>query len=436
MYSCVCPDCGGFQVNAQGEPDFNLDKEIEKLVKEFYYGHNSKASAVQMANKVAASLAGGVSEGYGNNMFDVDWNSPDRKQIEHLQQNVYQFSFAKCHEQLKATTQALHNDGKIVPFDEFREIAGRINNDYTNRYLPTEYNTAIASAQMSSRWVQFQEDKDDLPLLIYKTVGDKNVRPSHQLLDGVTRPVNDSFWDTHFTPNGWGCRCDVEQSTGNKITPTKDIIYPTDTPPMFRTNLAKTGLVFPADHPYFEKLPEAVLTAADNNNPFLYEKTYSGKKGGYVYENPLHPKNKDWDDEFSISKVLANSGEKVVFLPEINPNTEWKEALRNIVLPDGVKEGKNADVIVNGNQVVEFKTSNANTQNSIKELIKTGAKQSNVVCVKLTDKVPLKDLKRAIKGQVKQSTNIEEIWVIDSKDKLVKYSKSEIEGFFKSKKQK
>lgn len=436
VYSCVCPRCSGFKVNAKGDLNFNLDDEIEKLIHELYNGHSTKLTAKQIANKVAATLAGAVSQGYGKGVFDVDWDSPDRKQIENLQRNTYHFSFAKCNEQLKAANAALHSNGKIVSPSEFRDIVKRIDSDYSGRYIRVEYNTAIASGQMGSRWVFFQEEKETFPNLTYRTVGDKNVRDSHAALDGVTRAIDDFIWDTIFTPNGWGCRCDIEQSEGEKITPVSKIIIPDDIPPMFKTNLAKNGLVFPADHPYFENLPDAVIKAADNNNPFLYEKTHSGKKGGYVYESALHPKGADWEHEFTISKVLANSGEKVVLLPEINPNTEWKEALRNLVLPDGVKEGKNADAILNGDKVVEFKTSNANTVTSLKELIRTGAKQSDVICIKLTDKMPLKDVKRALKGQVKQSKNVEEIWMIDAKDKLIKYSKEDISDFFKSKKQK
>ena len=377
-----------------------------------------------------------MSDGYKDKLFDVAWDSPDAQQIRHLQQNVYQFSFAKCHEQLKATTAALYdNEGKIVPFKEWEDIAKRINTDYSKRYAPIEYNTAIASAQMASRWVQYEAEKDALPNLTYRTVGDGNVRPSHQLLDGVTRPFGDVFWDKYFTPNGWGCRCDVEQSIGDEVTDPKDIILPTDVPKMFQTNLAKTGLIFPKDHPYFEKLPENVIKAADNNNPFLYEKISNGKKGGYVWDNVLHNKTgNDYDSEISMAKVIANTGDKVVFLPEINPQSGWAKALREIVMPPGAKENVNPDAIVNGKDIVEFKTSSANTTASIKELLRKGKNQSDIICIKLTGESP-KDLKRVLKGQVNATESIKEVWMIDVKDKLTKYTREDILNLFKSKKQ-
>ncbi len=35
----------------------------------------------------------------------------------------------------------------------------------------------------------------------------RHPRPHHQALNGVVRPADDAFWQTHYPPNGWGCRC-------------------------------------------------------------------------------------------------------------------------------------------------------------------------------------------------------------------------------------
>ena len=43
----------------------------------------------------------------------------------------------------------------------------------------------------------------------YLTVGDENVRDSHRELDGLILPADDPFWDTHFPPWEFGCRCRV-----------------------------------------------------------------------------------------------------------------------------------------------------------------------------------------------------------------------------------
>jgi hypothetical protein len=37
-----------------------------------------------------------------------------------------------------------------------------------------------------------------------------NPRPEHLALDGKIVHADDPFWQTHFPPNGWGCKCYVE----------------------------------------------------------------------------------------------------------------------------------------------------------------------------------------------------------------------------------
>lgn len=41
----------------------------------------------------------------------------------------------------------------------------------------------------------------------YQTLGDSHVRAAHAALDGVVMPHDSPFWQTHFPPWDWGCRC-------------------------------------------------------------------------------------------------------------------------------------------------------------------------------------------------------------------------------------
>ncbi|MDH4274899.1 MAG: phage minor head protein, partial [Gammaproteobacteria bacterium] len=71
------------------------------------------------------------------------------------------------------------------------------------------YDNNLRSAHMAGRWQQIQRVKKERPYLQYRTAGDSRVRPQHRVWDRLTLTVDDKWWDTHYPPNGWNCRCSV-----------------------------------------------------------------------------------------------------------------------------------------------------------------------------------------------------------------------------------
>lgn len=69
------------------------------------------------------------------------------------------------------------------------------------------YNTNLRTAHMAGRWQQLQQTKTQRPFMMYLTVGDSRVRDQHKVWHRLVLPVDDKFWDSHYPPNGWGCRC-------------------------------------------------------------------------------------------------------------------------------------------------------------------------------------------------------------------------------------
>ncbi|ALU41905.1 phage head morphogenesis protein [Pseudoalteromonas rubra] len=65
------------------------------------------------------------------------------------------------------------------------------------------------TARAAGRWEQQTRLKERRPYLLYLTAGDQRVRPKHQTWHYILLPLEHKFWDTHYPPNGWMCRCKV-----------------------------------------------------------------------------------------------------------------------------------------------------------------------------------------------------------------------------------
>lgn len=79
------------------------------------------------------------------------------------------------------------------------------------------FDTNIRTAHAAGRWNQIQRLKAKRPWLIYQTAGDERVRPLHQAWDRTVLPADDAWWDTHYPPNGWGCRCIVRTASDRSL---------------------------------------------------------------------------------------------------------------------------------------------------------------------------------------------------------------------------
>lgn len=69
------------------------------------------------------------------------------------------------------------------------------------------YDVNVRQAHAAGRWARIERNAATHPYILYRTMRDERVRLSHKAWDGVCLPVNDAWWDTHYPPNGWRCRC-------------------------------------------------------------------------------------------------------------------------------------------------------------------------------------------------------------------------------------
>lgn len=250
------------------------DEEIDLIILAIYAGTISTHNLdVTTYLKTARKLSEGVFDGYGKSFETVAYASEDYYMLKALTDNVFIFSAAKTYQQTREIEQVakqlsskLVTDRRVSMFNEFKKEAKKIFLEYNENYLRAEYNSAIAQARTASQWQEIQADKAILKMLTYQTVGDARVRPTHQELDNISRPVDDRFWDIYMPPNGWNCRCTVEQSSDAKKTSLKGFKKPKDVPDIFQFNAGKERIVFSPKHPYFKVEPRDKGFAKQNFN--------------------------------------------------------------------------------------------------------------------------------------------------------------------------
>lgn len=175
-----------------------------------------------------------------------------------LTRSDYIFSGIKTfHELNEAFPSLLDSNGNRKSFEQFYNDVQKIDKTYNQNYLHAEYNFVHASAQMAAKWEQYAQDGDRYNLQ-YRTAGDDKVRPEHAALNGVTRPMNDPFWETYYPPNGWNCRCTVVQVRKAKypLTPSDEAMQrgeealQSDKKGIFRFNPGKQQKAVPDYNPY------------------------------------------------------------------------------------------------------------------------------------------------------------------------------------------
>lgn len=250
-----CQDCGGSDLIILSASS-DLDIEAERIAQMIFNGEASDLTFdEELSGRIAERLREAMIYGFESDFPSIDFNTQDYNMLSNIESNCYQFSVAKNYNELKQATLLLKDGDRARSFSEFKAEISKLHQVFNVDYLQTEYNTAINSAEMASKWAGFQQNKESMSLLRYVTVGDKRVRNEHRALDGVQRKIDDPFWNSYYPPNGWRCRCTVNQTGQGGQTNIKNIKIP-DVPAMFKTNMAKTGVLFPDRHPYYQDFPE------------------------------------------------------------------------------------------------------------------------------------------------------------------------------------
>lgn len=79
------------------------------------------------------------------------------------------------------------------------------------RRLRIIFDTNMRVSYAAGRWAAIERLKRARPFLRYVAVRDSRTRPQHLAWHDTVLPVDHAFWQTHAPPNGWRCRCTLQQ---------------------------------------------------------------------------------------------------------------------------------------------------------------------------------------------------------------------------------
>jgi SPP1 gp7 family putative phage head morphogenesis protein len=171
---------------------------------------------------------------------------------------------------LRAVLASLEGGGSqaefLAAFDELVARHGWTGDNTEGWRAALTFRVLTAQAMAAGRWRQIERLK--LPWIRYVTAGDHRVRPEHAAWHNLVLAADDPWWDTHFPPNGFNCRCHVQGLDADdlkryRLTPGEapasgtviryvrinGVLTPVETPkgidPGFAFNPGKIGLVPP-----------------------------------------------------------------------------------------------------------------------------------------------------------------------------------------------
>ncbi len=229
-----------------------IDDILNDFARALHNGElNGKRIHSGLYSETARKLTEAITKGVGKVSFGYD--DPNNALKAKLLSNVHAFSGAKSLTENAVYSQLLLDEqGVLKPFKQFLNDVQKVNKLYNENYLNAEYNHAVANAQTAILWNQFNDDD----WIEYSTAGDERVRNSHAAMDGITMLKTSPFWNTHWPPNGWNCRCTVVPglkpakplTDGEAGKVAKGAIEGKE----FEYNSGQSGIVFKDDHPYFK----------------------------------------------------------------------------------------------------------------------------------------------------------------------------------------
>ena len=97
------------------------------------------------------------------------------------------------------------------------------------RRLRIIFDTNLRMSYARGQWERIERVAEARPYLRYVTIEDNRRRPEHAAWHGIILRWDHPFWKTHYPPNGWNCRCTIQQLSEDDLKELGFVI--SDAPP-------------------------------------------------------------------------------------------------------------------------------------------------------------------------------------------------------------
>ena len=376
---------------------------------------------------------------------------PDSGFLQQLRNNAEVFSAFKAHRMGRdMASQLLDEDGNVKPFERFRKDTEGIVDHHVNRWLRTEYDTAIRRAHRAAEMRQFIAEADVFPNIEWLPSTAVNPREEHMPFYHRIWPVDDPFWERHKPGDEWGCQCGW-QSTDEPPTDNSDLddgIAPPS--PGLGGNPAKTGEVFTDDHPYFPEdcahcafykpgvRNRLALAFQDrkkgcNDCPYLrgcivrltddgykLERKYANGGTLYIHQD-LDRKKSDFNAIKTIGSHFAKEGHTVEMTPTVHHlSKEYQEIYS--ALKGTQYERKCPDLKIDGRFYEYEGFVKPWKKDKVRRMFSHGLKQAPNLIIDNTKGCSDRYIRKMIIARQKINTRMDEVWI---------YEKGKIRLFYK-----
>lgn len=307
LYGNCCSDCGDFRNEVEATISFSPEA-LEAGLRKIYEGFNVQDEVEQDFFEETLRL---FNEAMKAGFAASEYKSLKQRFIDEVMHNNEVFSAFRTHRmQNDMAARLLDEDGNLKPFRQWRKDIEDIADHYCNRWLQTEYDTAVIRAHRAADWKRYEDQSDVYPNVRWmpttSAVPDSYHRQYWEAK--LTLPVGHPFWKEHRPGDRWNCKCSLRQTDEPATTGYVADFKPVPAQPGLDNNPADDGKLFGDSHPYYTAAYPGAKEAAEK---------VTDKMLDTVYNREVSLKVKKIEDEIRMNKkyetgVCIDSNGKVL----------------------------------------------------------------------------------------------------------------------------